>query len=520
MTSFAIACRNGNFDEVRNVLEMFDRNKARLLEITEANGWDCLHWAAWHSNIEFMRYLLTLEELDISAKDSSGRTALFIAMVPRTDRIFLNERERICHRREPSFEILEMLIEQNNDIMSCYDGPSERIAVALMCHHFDVVKLIIDCGGLVGDDIGNFWHVAARFQRVDCMRYLLYDTDYDPKIRDSMGKQAYYIYFQKLLRDEVEPLEEEIDFGIELLLMTCESPAETVEVYALLLESYACKGLNNSAYIIFMEIVKCLLPRHPRKHLVDKILKARLPGNYGLITLALLSITKYSIDNCELVQSVKDAHRRYLENLKFHFLQELYTLYLADESFFNEYVAEIVKIGWTFNRIEPMALFCITLSKITLAKETLIQTVFDFTKSLMLQEFNLMSMLQAPPSQSRLRSQTIMKCMGDYLLNVFVPLSNFVNAPIELLRIFASEKNDCHYNFNESENCIDDYDKLSKKKSNQFEIVSLKNLSRMSVRKYIFDNFTHSEALSKIYLLDIPLQLKQFLCYNHSNLKF
>lgn len=255
-----------------------------------------------------------------------------------------------------------------------------------------------------------------------------------------------------------------------------------------------------------MELVKLLLPHQSKKHFVQKILDAKLPSHYCLITLTLFEKFGKSVDNCNLNQRV-----RYIgvwENLKSHFLQELFTLFLADEPFFNEYTAETERFEWTFDEFELLSKLCEVL-----AKETSNQKAFNFTKSLLLHGFS--DMLLAQPSSSLLLSH-----MGEHLLNVFVPLSNFVHAPIALIWIFGSVKIDCRYNFNESENCINDYHKLVERKSNNFEVVSLKNLARMSVRKCIFESCTHLEALSMIYSLDIPMELRQFLCYNYSNLKF
>lgn len=289
------------------------------------------------------------------------------------------------------------------------------------------------------------------------------------------------------------------------------SPATTVEVHFLLLHCFKNRNNNyraNRAREVFMVITKLLLPQHPRKHLLQKILQAKLPNDYCLITLALFQMIEKNIDKCKLTPVVIKKYLRYLEDLKSYFLQELFTLYLAEESLFKEYIILVVRNGWNFNNVKLMSKLCASLTE-----ETSSRSVFTFIKSLLLHEFNYIDSFE--PSRLLLTPY-----LSNHLLNAFVPLSRFVHAPIELIWIFGLGKKDCHYNFNESENCIHDYNILLERKSDYSEVVSLKNLCRMSIRKYVFQIYTHHMALSILYSLDIPIELRQFLCYNYSNLKF
>lgn len=516
MHPFSKACRDGNFTIVKTMLETYKRSRTLLLQLTEANGWNCLHWAAWHSDVETMKYLLTLKELDVSVMDSSGRTALQIALLPRTEHIHQNERGRLGYPRHPSYDIVKMLLDVRSDVFSCFNADrASTLIIALMCHHFDVIKLLIDCRGFVEYSKSVFWHIAAMYQRVDCMRYLLCKAGYDPKVRDSLGWQACFIFFQNMLSDTVEPLNEEIAFGVELLLLTVDSPADSIELYFVLLDCFRLRHTefnnDNRVYRVFMEMVKLLLPQHPRKNLVAKILRVKLPSCYVLVTLIMFPHILIVKSKSMLASSVVTRYLEFLDDLKSYFLHEMFSLYSADKEVFRECIEEVMKLGWSFDKLELVTFLCLGLPRATSP-----QILFDFTKSLVLHKFNFLPKLIASPNMIRSR----MKFMDNYLMNVFVPLSNFVNAPIDLMMMLRCKKVFCHYNFSESDNCINDFEKLLSRKSDQFEVVSLKHLSRMSVRKQIFGALPLHEALSTMYSLNIPVDLRQFLCYNRLNLKF
>lgn len=512
MSPFLKVCEEGNFVEIKAMLQTDSKSRTELLQLTEANGWNCLHWAAYHIDVEWMRYLLTLKELDVNARNHFGDTAFHIALQPRSD--ILGHSERPCYPPRPYLEMIKMLFEVNNDFVNCCDESDiSPLQVAIKFHHFDVVKWLIDVGSSINHKNRNgtsVLHTATFQRRVDCIRYILYKSDCDPNIANVDGWLACCAFVRELLIRQI-PSKEQIEFCAEFLLFTYKSPSETVEICFLLLRCFTYKNYNidDRARDIFLEIVKALLQRNPRKIIAEKILNAQLPSDYCLITLTLFEMIEKNIDNCKLMQTETQLYLKRLEQFKSNFLPELFSLYSAEESLFNECIAVVVKNGWKFNEFALMSKFCSTLTK-----ETSTQSVFNFMKSLLLHDFDFLNSLE--PSLSLLPSH-----LNDHVRNAFVPLSNFVNAPIELMRIFGSQKCNRHYNFNESENCINDYNKLLEGISgHKSEVVSLKNLCRMTVRKNIFQSFTHYNALSMLYSLDIPFQLRQYLCYNFSNLIF
>lgn len=530
MDSFSTACREGEFDEIMATLVSNKNSRASLLKSTDANGWNCLQWTAWHGHVECMKFLLRLKECEVDATDTSGRTALHIALLPQIQQHMQEERGLVCYPRPPPYEIVKMLLHvaEHTNAENCFGEDGANIlTVAFMCHHLSVVKLFINCNAFQMYNSNLFWHTAATFQRVDCMRYLLSRPEFDPQSRNHAGWQPCFILIQRFLSDSERPKREDIDFSVELLSRTVDSPADTMEVYFLLLDCFRYKDFNQDGRVqyIFEELVKYLLPYHPeREEIVLKILHTTmLPTFYSLITLVLFERIRDKFENCAVTQAVMETYVEHLEDMKSFFLQEVFTLFSENESLYDEYIAEIVKMGWTFDKLELSSLL-----RIALSQPTNNQHLFTFLKSLILNKFNFITSRPLPPPPPELVPllapsilQNRLKMMNDFLLNVYVPLSNCVNAPIELMSILRWVKVDCHFNFNETDNCFNDYIRLiAVRRSPQSEVVSLRNLSRMSVRKYMFENFSHFEALVTMYSLHIPLELRQFLCYNHLDLKF
>lgn len=510
MNSFLKACGEGHFDIAIEMLQTDTISRNALLQQTDANGFNCLHYAADHCDVDFMRYLLQFKELDITARDHYGHTAFCKAVMP--EYAYIGR----YYQPEPCIEMITMLFEVNNDFVNCIEECRCNVVYNAICFHdITVVKLLINLGCSVNKtDTGfnsfnalpfhrfNALQVAADERRIDCIRYILSNTDCDVNIADAYGWLPCCSLIKALLLDPRQiPSKEEIDYALKMLLFTYKSPTETVEVYFMLLECW--RDRSN----MFEEIVRILLPHHPRKHYVEKILNAKLPNHFTIITLTLFEGMEKYMYKCKLIQSEKEKYLRDFERLKPYFLEELFSLYLADEPFFNEYITEVIRIGWKFKELKLKAKFY-EASKITSS-----QKVFNFVKNLLFHKFDM------KPLEQDL-SSLLVSHVGYHLLNVFIPLSNFVHVPIQLIAMSRGEKIDCHFSFNESENYINDYRKLEEKKSNHIEVVSLKNLSRQSVRKYIFENYSHYDALSKMYSLDIPIELRQFLCYNFSNFKF
>lgn len=514
MSQFMETCEEGNFHHVKTLLKAATPNIRKLMiRERSPNGWTCFHWAAWHSDPKWIVFLLKMKELDIAAKNLDGITAFHVALKPRESSIIL-QRHATINYTLPSLPIIRMLLEVNNQFVNCFARYGQLflypLEYAIMFLHMDVVKLLIRFGGVVETKRYNIFHKAALSRRVDCMRYLIDEAHFDPTIRCDNGHTACLLFFQELLNNCNGPETNEIDFFLDLLTLTYKSPAEAIEVCFMLIECFRMQNhyptTDNRVRILFREIVKLLLPQHRRKHFVEKILEI-LPNDYRMTTLTLFENIVMQTRNFDvIIQSTSTTtYLSCLNSMKSNFLQMLFAIFSADEAFFSEYLAEVIKIGWTFNELALNVSFC---SGVT--NEMTTQKLFNFVKSLILHDFKHLILVRNLP----------VPMLTENWLKILVPLSNLIHVPIELVSILTSVTKNCHFNFNESDSWLNDYKLLAKPESIPFEVVSLKNLSRMSVRKFVFHNFKYSEALSIIYTLSIPIELRKFLCYNYSNFTF
>lgn len=489
--SFLKACGKGNLDEIQAMLETDTTSKNKKLNQKSINGWNCLHRVVERNRIECTKYLLSFKELDTTAETYEGETALQIA----------------CSSPKTSIDIILMLLEANNDLVNYVNnenvGPLQS---AIMSNRLDIVKVLIDYGAKVNwqdfDGEGAL-HIAARTRRVDCIRYLLYETDCDTSILNKHAKTACFIYFISLLTKAIDfgsdPCisQEEIECFVELVWFTYNLPMKQSDIHEIFGMMDCCLEFYDAAIRnLYTEIVKLffLSSINPRQYFVEKIVQANLPSDYCLITL--------------MFGANEQIHDVNFVNLRSNFLLELFELFMANESFFQEYIAEVMSTGWKVNELEQVSVFCSHL-----LKETSTQTLFSFIKHLIQYGIDYANFL-------KLCNIHLQLDMENTFLNALVPLSTFVNAPVQLIWTFHSEKICRNYQFNECEYFLADYNMLLNSDTNQCEVVSLKNLSRMSVRKYLFKNYTHYKALSIMYSLNIPLELRNYLCYNYCNLKF
>lgn len=511
MNLFLKACEEGNLEEIKALLQTDLESRKHLLRVTDAVGNNCLHLVVIRKNADCLRYLLTFKELDINARNRRGLTIFEEIFNSQFNAGILSYRNDL--RPEAMIEIVKMLFELNNDFINSpiegYYG-SPLIAAIGACH-IDVVKLLINLGASVNyrNRFGNTaLDMAARLCRIDCIRYLLDETDCDPNLSGIMTGWVPCCTFIRQICS-TNPSREQVEFSVEFLLLTFKEPAETTEVYFMLLWCFFAKRYLEAthAHDIFIEIVKILLLDHQSKKIVEKILIAKLPSDFCLITLTLFEKIKNSIHSTKMTRRQTNWFVDLLEQLKGYFLLELFTLYLADRKLFGEFIAEIKGFGWTFDGNK-------LLTRFSAVEEKPIQIKFNFIKDILIHGIDILSSIRPSP-------KLLLDINMDVdLVNIFLPLSNFIHATIELMSIFGAKRYCSRFNFNESENAMDDYRKLLERKSDDFEVVSLKNLARMSVRKYCFDNYSHYESLRILSSLEIPIKLSQFLCYNYSNLKY
>lgn len=70
-------CADGNLARIKAELRN-RRSRQDKVEIRDNHHWNCLHHAVRSGNVDCIKYLLTIKELDTTAETFEGNTAAFI----------------------------------------------------------------------------------------------------------------------------------------------------------------------------------------------------------------------------------------------------------------------------------------------------------------------------------------------------------------------------------------------------------------------------------------------------------
>lgn len=353
-------------------------------------------------------------------------------------------------------------------------------------------------------------HKAARMRRVNNIRQLLYEDQCDPNAVNFHGKTAAFMYFINLLtkandcgsddcltHDELSCFTEMLWFTYDTSIHGASMGKERWEIFDML--DYCYQFSDVPIRKLYLEIINVFVtPAHYQRYFVENILAANLPSDYSLI--AVLFDMNHLLRDDDFV------------NLRANFLSEMFTLFIVNETFFEEYISQVMSSGWTFTIRDQSWPLCSQL----LQHHHSFATIFRFMKYLIRYGIDFTKMLR------HCINHLPLEYADDIAINVFVPLSTFVNAPIDLARTIRREKRSklSYYNFNETYDVLADFNAFIEMECDTFQVVSLKNLARMSVRQYFFRKHTHYKAVSLLHSLNIPITVRCFLCYNYCNLTF
>lgn len=478
-------CADGNLLQIKSLLSRV-KSRRNKVQVRDNHNWTCLHHAVKNGSVECIKFLLTIPELDTTVETFEGETALHIA----------------CSIPNISLEIISVLLEANVDLINFVNNEEvDLLQCAIVQKRLDIVKLLVGKGAPVNKqdlDGDTALHIAANESQLDIIRYLLYATDCDPTIRNEKERTACFLLFLKLLpklmRDP-QLMVEEMNCFMDLVEFTFNldyphtTNGDEDELNHMIYIGY---HFNEPRNCLYMGIMKLLQVPPSKQYFFRKILASNVPSCHCLI-IALLE------NNPDLRQSVD------LGTCWPNFFCELFSLFVADESFFNEYIPEIMSGGWKYSELIQATKFCEFITENRDSVQP--QKLFSFLKVLILYEIDF---------------DVFMRCCEELLLpvimlNVFAPLVKFVIPSFPL-------KENCNYlsynyNFNESNDLMNDLRRSLDLKQVK-EVVSLKNLSRMSVRKYYFETCSHYVATKALYNLNIPIKVRNFLCYNSCNFEF
>ena len=265
----------------------------------------------------------------------------------------------------------------------------------------------------------------------------------------------------------------------------------------LLLECFVAKTKNcGHADAMFSEILKVLLTDHRAKRFVEKILATNLTSKYCLTIIEIMKDFVF--------EQLPFEFDSFLTDLSEFLLQELFELYLADELLFKKYISEMPEFCLQFHPLNMVLKLC---SYVAEDKTKTKQQVFSFLQIILEKNLKFFHGIEY-----------------ESIMNAFdlpeIPLLNIVHPPSKIIGMIEPTSKDCRYNFNETNDFFADLKRLLNRNPENFEVVSLKNLSRLALRDHAFTTYSHREALNFLYSVDIPVHLRQFLCYNFSGFSF
>lgn len=460
-------CADGNLEEIKTILR-HTKGRRNKVEVRDNHNWTCLHHAVKSGSVECIKFLLTIKELDTAAESFEGETALHIA----------------CTIPNISSEIVSMLVEANADLINFVNNEEvDLLKVAVVRKRLDIVKFLIDNGAPVNKqdlDGDTALHLAAIDLQLDAIIYLLYEAHCDPTICNESDKTACILLFAQLFENlnrysslspkEIDCFEELAKFTYNLYDVNNPNENE-LELNQMVYFGYLYSQPRNCLYT---RILKLFYVPPSKQYFFQKISQSNVPSCHCLI-VALLEHTNADHDQTSEIWS--------------RFLLELFTLFLSDESLFNEYISEIMSSGRRYSERSQAPNFCEFIRQNEDLPEKLFepQQLFSFLKALILYEIDF---------------DVLMRCCAMMLtptvmLTVFAPLAKFV-VPDEVL--------------NDLNRSID--------VKIRNEVVSLSKLCRKSIRTYYFKTYSHYTAVKALYSLNVPIKIRSFLCYNICNFKF
>lgn len=485
INSFFKMCADGNVEGIETLLKSVrtKRGRRKILETIDNHRNTCLHHAVNSQNVECVKYLLSMKGVNTLAETRDGETALHLA----------------CSTEDMPFEIISSLLEANPDLVNFVNNFEDGLLQAAAAQgRLDVVRLLVQYGAPVNKqdaDGDTPLHIAAVESEVDIIRYLIYEANADPTICNLEGKSACFLLFEKLMYKilNAPPVPEDfIDCFEELAQFTFNIPDayECDEDIINMLDLWS----NNKVPInyLYKKIIRLFVVPPERQYFVQKIIESNIP-NYHCLIVALLDYKFGGYLHDKL--STWD-----------YFFRDLFQLYMFDESFFNEYIGEIMSTGWEYLESCQAENFCEHISVI----ETSIppQKIFSFLKVLISFDINFDIFVE--------RCEPFLDPKDEF--DVLIPLMRCVIPRFPAVK----DKNflALNFNFNEPTNWYEFRKRTLHADDTINEVLSLKNLSRMHVRKYFLQKHTHYSALKALYNLDIPIALRNFVCYNFSNYTF
>ena len=220
------ACASGVLDVVKMLVEA-----GAGVCVTDSDGCTCLHYAARYGNIETVRYLVGLPEVDVNHADCHNHTALHKAVVKQHTEVvqvlidagadvnahnieglhYTALHTAVVNKRT---EVVQILIDAGADIdAQNNEGRSTPLHSACSEGALEVVKMLLEAGAgvRVADNDGcTCLHFAACLGHTETVRYLVALPEVDVNHADCHNHTALH---KAVVKQDTEVVQILIDAG-------------------------------------------------------------------------------------------------------------------------------------------------------------------------------------------------------------------------------------------------------------------------------------------------------------------
>ncbi|KAJ6643790.1 40S ribosomal protein S24 [Pseudolycoriella hygida] len=307
-----------------------------LLEVLESLHEDTNDFVRACVNGKFYEVKAMIETSD----QNNRRETVFIrALNPGPAVPYIKINDYPVRSPKPTMAMLKILLEADERFLIFYKRASP-LSIAIKRQSIEVIEFLIQRGcdvnhvSTLGWNRGwNALHKAASCKRIDVIRFLLEETKCDRLLKDNDGNVPCSVYVRRVgFTSILRPVTKEmIDFCIELMMLTFESPDKCYGVHLLL---FQCIGRmevfkeTTHISVICQRLARVLIANCPSKHLVKQL--------WENLLCHFDDDKKGSQCYNTVIQSVDPM------------LEELFNLSLVNEQLTNEFVKRIAKTKFAY----------------------------------------------------------------------------------------------------------------------------------------------------------------------------
>lgn len=404
---------------------------------------------------------------------------------------------------EKMCRIIDLIAKSNKELVNrpnCNGFYPLHYAVYNFGEYTSIIKALIEndaCPNVIALDGNTPLHIAARAGHFDSICYFLTETDCRTEILDSNRENAFCILQRKINEERLDlgPLETkwliklaEYTYNVSSPIFYFDKTLMTCLVYSI-------------GEPTFWPLLDCFYrtSANTKRAIIEKLLKLRLTN----VPIQHLMLTLH--DNVDDVIHKIDRFSIYIA---------LHHIFINIKCMFREIVREVRRSSFHLNfSCDSAVLFYVYIQNYGIQHSNLRNFLIELLSSESRSEEKEIwqEMWSVCP---RVSDKKLLHCIQRTLISI----CPYVDVPYDIFIDIPISRSYFVYNFNQTENCLNDIAmisaSLSDGKTLGRSVVSLRNLCRSTIRKCLFSkNHTQLSTLDNLYKLYIPKTLQHFLCY-------